>query len=323
MTATRDLTFDTLQLAQDGRVLTVYFSSPPLNFLNMAFIRDLDRLTSLVDDDATIGAVVLTGGVEGRFLTHADPREFGDLQRLPHPQVSMRVMEFVVPLLNLVMGIPGLVTAFERFGGVAGKGLAMGFRWKRATLRMNRSRVVYIAAINGPALEGGQEIVLACDLRYASDAPRLRMGNLEMIVGVIPGGGGTHRMLRMLGTARALEHILEAAPLTADEALRLGLIHRVVPEDQLLAQAQATGARLARRSPIAVAAAKRCIYFGAHRDLSSAFDLEMAGFLAAGLAPGPGRVLQPFLDDLERFGDTPHLANPAPWVEGTRVDLVS
>ena len=322
MTAVRDVSFDTLKLDQSGRVLTVYFSNQPLSFLNMAFIRDLDRLTQAVDDDPTVGAVVLTGGVPGRFLTHADPREFGDLQRLPHPQVSMGVMEVLVPLLNLLLAIPGLVTAVERLGGVAGKGLAMGFRWKRATLRMNRSRVVYIAAINGPTLEGGQEIVLACDLRYAADAASLRMGNLEMIVGVIPGGGGTHRMLRMLGTARALEHILEAAPLTADEALRLGLLHRVVAADQLLAYAQATGARMARRAPIAVAAAKRCIYFGARRALSSAFDLEMAGFLAAGLGPGPGRVLQPFLDDLERLGDTPHLSNPTPWVEGTRVDLV-
>lgn len=143
---------------------------PPLNFLTMAGIRDLDRLTSSVDHDATVGAVVLTGGVKGRFLTHADPREFGAFHNLPHPHLSMRTMEFVVPLLNVVLGIPGLVPALERLGGVAGKGLAMGYRWKRTILRMNRSRVVYIAAINGPTLEGGQEIVLACDLRYAADA---------------------------------------------------------------------------------------------------------------------------------------------------------
>ena len=322
MTAVRDLSFDTLRLDQNGRVLTVRYSSPPLNFLTMAFIRDLDRLTSCVDQDATIGAVVLTGGVEGRFLTHADPHEFGAIQKLPHPQVSMRVMEFVVPLLNLVLGIPGLVSAVDRFGGVAGKGLALGYRWKSSVLRMNRSQVVYIAAINGPTLEGGQEIVLACDLRYASDATWLRMGQLEMLVGVIPGGGGTHRLLRMLGTARALEHILEGAPLTATQAGALGLIHRVVPEHELLAEAQATGARLARRSPMSVAAVKRCIYFGANRSLSRGFDLEFAGFLATGFSRGAGRALQPFLDDLERLGDTPELADPKPWIEGTRVDLV-
>lgn len=321
MTAVRDLSFDTLRLEQDGRVLTARFSNPPLHFLNTAFVRDLDRLTSAVDQDATVGAVVLTGGVEGRFLTHADPREFGAFQKVPLPRLPMRVMEFVWPLLNLLLGFPGLVPLLDRLGGNAGKGLAMGHRWKRATLRMNRSRAVYIAAINGPVLEGGQEILLACDLRYAADAAHLRMGQLEMLVGVIPGGGGTTRLLHMLGTARALEHILEGAPLTAAEALALGLVHRVVPAQQLLAQAQATAARLARRSPMAVAAAKRCVYFGAHRALSSAFDLEFAGFLATGFSRAAGRALQPFLDDLERLGDTPELADPKPWVEGTRVDL--
>ena len=322
MTATRDLSFDTLQLEQNGRVLTARYSCPPLNFLTMAGIRDLDLLTSSVDHDATVGAVVLTGGVDGRFLTHADPREFGSFQKLPHPHVSMRTMEFVVPLLNLVLGIPGLVPALERLGGVAGKGLAMGYRWRRTILRMNRSRAVYIAAINGPTLEGGQEIVLACDLRYAADAPALRMGQLEMLVGVIPGGGGTHRLLRMLGTARALEHALEGAPLTAAEALALGLVHRVVPEQQLLVQAQATAARLARRSPMAIAALKRCLYFGSHLPIRRALDLEFAGFLATGFSSATGRSLQPFLDDVERLGDTPELADPKPWIEGTRVDLV-
>ncbi|MBK8020439.1 MAG: enoyl-CoA hydratase/isomerase family protein [Chloroflexi bacterium] len=322
MTATHDLTFDTLQLTQSGRVLTARYACPPLNFLTAAGVRDLDHLTSAVDRDPTVGAVVLTGGMEGRFLTHVDPHEFGALAKLPHPQVSMRVMEFVVPLLNLVLGIPGVVPLLERFGGVAGKGLAMGFRWKRTILRMNRSRAVYIAAINGPVLEGGLEIVLACDLRYAADAAHLRMGLLEMLVGLIPGGSGTNRLLRMLGTARALEHILEGAPLTASEALTAGLVHRVVPADQLLAEAQKTAARLARRSPFAVAALKRCLYFGAHLSFSSALNLELAGFTAAGLTPAAGRVVQPFLDDLERFGESPELADPEPWIEGTRVDLV-
>lgn len=321
MTAVRDLSFETLQLEQNGRVLTVRFSCPPHNFMTMAFGRDLDRLTSGVDDDATVGAVVLTGNVEGRFLTHADPREFGALQNLPFPRLSMRVMEFVVPLLNLLR-LPGLARALDRFGGVAGRGIVWAYRWKRTVLRMNRSGVVYIAAINGPTLEGGQEIALACDLRYIADAAHVRMGNMEMVVGVIPGGSGTHRMLRMLGTARALEHILEAAPLTAAEALAVGLVHRVVPERQLLAQAQATAARLARRNPVAVAAVKRCLYFGAHLRISRAIDVELAGFLAAGFTPASGRALQPFLEDLERLGDTPFLADPKPWVEGTRFDLI-
>jgi enoyl-CoA hydratase/carnithine racemase len=72
MTAARDLALETLQLEQDGRVLTARFSNPPLNFMTTGFIRELDQLTSSVDRDPTVGAVVLTGGVEGRFLTHLD-----------------------------------------------------------------------------------------------------------------------------------------------------------------------------------------------------------------------------------------------------------
>ncbi len=322
MTAVSDLSLETLQIEQDERVLTVRYSNPPLNFATTAFIRDLDRLTAAVDRDRTVGAVILTGGVRGRFLTHADPRELGGMQKVPHPQLPMRLMEPVAPLLTLLLDLPGVASMVERLGGEFGKGIVWGWRWKRTILRMNRSAAVYLAAINGPALGGGQEIALACDLRYASEAAHLRMGQIEMLVGVIPSGGGSQRLLRMLGTGRALEHILEGVPLAAAEALELGLIHRTMPEDQLLPETRATAARLSRRSPTAVAALKRCLYFGGDRRFAGALNLEEAGFLAAGSTPGAARALAPFLEDLTRLGDTPFLADPEPWIEGTRFDLV-
>jgi enoyl-CoA hydratase len=323
MTAAKDLSFETLQLKQAGRVLTARYSHPPLNFATTVFIRELDQLTLAVDRDRSVGAVVLTGGVEGRFLTHADPRELGGMQDLPHPQMSISAMRPVVFFLNALLRLPGLARLLKRFGGAPGKGIVWGFRWKRTILRMNRSGVVYLAAINGPVLGGGQEISLACDLRYAADTSELRMGQIEMLVGVIPGGGGSQRLLRMLGTARTLEHILEGVPLTAPEALEHGLVHRVVPAEQLLEEAHRAAARFARRSPAAIAALKRCVYFGLDRRFSRALDLEAAGFLAAGTAPGAGRALEPFLEDMERLGDTPFLADPEPWVDGTRFDQVS
>ena len=73
----------------------------------MAFVRELDRLTSSVDHDATVGAVVLTGGIEGRWLTHLDAGELGGMTKLQLPRLPMRVMEFVVPLLHLVRGCRG------------------------------------------------------------------------------------------------------------------------------------------------------------------------------------------------------------------------
>jgi enoyl-CoA hydratase/carnithine racemase len=318
----RDLPLQTLQLEQDGRVLTARFSNPPLNFMTTGFIRELAELTRGVDRDPTVGAVVLTGGVEGRFLTHLDAEELAGMQDLPHPKLSMRAAKVVVFLLNLVLLLPGVASLLERFGGAPGKGIVMGHRWKRLTLRMNRSAAVYIAAINGPVLDGGLEIVLACDLRYAADAAPLRMGQMELLVALIPGGGGSQRLLRMLGPARAFEYVFEGIPLTAQGALEHGLVHRVVPAEQLVAEAHATAARLARRSPTAVAALKRCLYFGTDRSLSRALDLENAGFLSAGSTKAASGVLKPFSEDLERLGDTPFLADPGPWIDGTRFDQV-
>ena len=322
MTGTRNLRFETLDLEQNGRVLTVRFSHPPLNFMPFSFIRDLDRLTSSVDRDPTVGAVILTGGIEGRCLTHLESDDLDSVQKALRFPLPMWLAHVMIPLLNWVAGLPGVAAALERFGGALGKGTALGCRWKRLTLRMNRSGVIYIAAINGPTLDGGLEIVLACDLRYTTDAPALRISQSEMLVGISPGGGGSQRIVRMLGTARAIEHMLEAAPLTAEQALALGLVHRIVPDQQLLAEAQATGARMARRQPVAVKALKRAVYFGMDRPLPQALDYELAGCAAAGVTPGARRAAQPYLDDLARLRDTPFLADPEPWVEGTRVDLV-
>src|SRR3954453_8189476 len=139
MTAARDLPLETLKLEQDGRVLTARFSNPPLNFMTTAFIRELAELTRGVDRDPSVGAVVLTGGIEGRFLTHLDAQELAGMQDLPHPKLPMRAAEVVLLVLNAVLRLPGVASLLERFGGAPGKGLVMRYRWKRLTSRMNRS----------------------------------------------------------------------------------------------------------------------------------------------------------------------------------------
>ena len=232
MKAARTLPLKTLRLEQNDRVLTAFFSNPPVNLADFAFLRELDLLTKAVDRDPSIGAVVLTGDVRGRFITHAHPGEIAAFAEMPHPAVSMGMVEPGLRMQNAFLGLPGVARVAERFGAV-GSGLVWGYRWKKTILRMNRSGTVYLAAINGPTLGGGQELTLACDLRYAADAPHVRMGQIEILAGQIPGGGGTQRLPGMLGTGRAMEHILEGTPVDAREALRLGLVHRLVPPDNL------------------------------------------------------------------------------------------
>lgn len=323
MKSARDLPLETIQLEQDNRVLTATITNPPLNMANPVFLRELAVLTKAVDRDLSVGAVVLTGGIEGRFLTHADPSDIGAMVARPHPALPMGFVEPGLRMLNVAMRLPGLGRAFERLGGAAGRGLVWGVRWKRTVLRMNRSGTVYLAAINGAALGGGQEIALACDLRYAADAKHVRMGQIEILAGQIPGGGGTQRLPAMLGSARALEHMLEGAPINAEAALELGLVHRLVPEHDLVKETQITAARLAQRQPTAVAALKRSVYFGTRgRSFGRGLDMELSGFVAGQLTRASAESLRTLNADIARLGDSPFLADPEPWIEGTRLQQV-
>jgi enoyl-CoA hydratase len=316
MMQTMDLSFDTLHVNQFGRVLTVRYVSRPHNFVTPAFIRDLDRLTKAADHDDTVGAIVLTGGIPGRFLTHADADALSGMDELPKP--PMRAVEAGWRAIDTIMGIPGSTRTAERFAGKLGNVAAWGRRWKKTVLRMNRSRVVYIAAINGPTLGGGHEIALACDLRYAADSDDIVLGQIEILAGLIPGGGGTQRLPRMIGTSRAIELMLEGAPITARQAHELGLVHRLVPAEALVEDAQATAARLSRRSPLAVAALKRAVYFDTALPLPDGMDREQAAFVALGTSPAAESAFRSFSDDIQRLGDTPFLADPQPWIDGTR-----
>src|SRR6478736_416296 len=114
-----------------------------------------------------------------------------------------------------------------------------------------------IAAIAGVALGGGCELALACDFRIASE--RARLGQPEILLGIIPGGGGTQRLPRLVGPAKAKDLIFTGRQVKADEALAMGLVDRVVPAEEVYEQAQAWAARLARGPAIALRAAKESV----------------------------------------------------------------
>lgn len=129
-----------------------------------------------------------------------------------------------------------------------------------------------VAALNGAALGGGLELALACDLRVAAEG--IELGLPEVGLGIIPGGGGTQRLPRLLGVARAKELILTARRVGAAEALALGLVSAVAPAARLGEEALALAARLARQAPVALRQAKRAIDQGLHLPLADGLDLE-------------------------------------------------
>ena len=153
-------------------------------------------------------------------------------------------------------------------------------RWSRlghaALAALEALPVPVIAAVNGYALGGGCELALACDWIYASE--RARFGQPEVGLGLVPGFGGTTRLVRRVGVAWAKELVLGGEPIDAATALRIGLANRVFPPDELVPAAIAAGERIASRGPLAVALAKRVIQEGQDADLRTAHALEQTAF---------------------------------------------
>lgn len=133
-----------------------------------------------------------------------------------------------------------------------------------------------IAAVNGFALGGGLEVAMACDFIYAST--KAKLGQPEVSLGVIPGFGGTQRLLRRVGTAMARELCYTGRLVSAEEGLRIGLVNRVCEPDELMAAAKATASEIAKQGPLAVAAAKRVILHGEGCTLETANELEAQAF---------------------------------------------
>jgi enoyl-CoA hydratase/carnithine racemase len=137
---------------------------------------------------------------------------------------------------------------------------------------MRRCEQPIIAAINGYALGGGCELAMCCDIRLASD--RAQFGLTEVTLGIIPGGGGTQRLPRLIGSGKALELILTGTRIDAHEACRLGLVQRVVPHEQLMAAVEGLAETIVSRAPLAVKYAKEAVVRGLELPLDEGLRVE-------------------------------------------------
>lgn len=136
--------------------------------------------------------------------------------------------------------------------------------------------VPIIAAVNGAAMGGGCEMTLACDFAYAADTARF--GLPEVGLGIMPGLGGTQLLARSVGERRAIEMLVSGRPLSAQEALEIGLVNRVAPAAELLSAALETARRIAGNAPLSVKALKHVVHEGYHLDLAAAMELELAHY---------------------------------------------
>jgi enoyl-CoA hydratase len=164
----------------------------------------------------------------------------------------------------------------ELAGISALEGRRLARRGQEIFRRFEISRKPTVAAVNGFALGGGCELAMACHVRIAADGAKF--GQPEVKLGVIPGYGGTQRLTRLIGRGRALQLLLTGEMIDAQEAYRTGLVNRVVPADQLLAQATSLVQQMLTNAPLALAACIEVVDHGGHLPLDDALDLEATRF---------------------------------------------
>lgn len=225
-------------------VLTATYSFPPMNYIGVAGTREMEALIESWKDPS-VRVVVIRGGVEGKFITHYDGGELA--------AIDPRVVENCRTLG---------VSPIPEYGGML--------------RRLQRLPKPVIAAMNGDAMGGGFEFCLACDIRIGERGD-YRYGLPETKLGLIPGGGGTQRLPRVIGLARATEFILRGRVVTPEAARDLGLVNELAVD--ATARAEALGRELAAMPALGLARAKRVMAEGAEVALDSGLEIENAAFL--------------------------------------------
>ncbi len=211
------MAYQNILLEQNGAIATITINRPnKLNALNKATLEELHEAVVDADSNTSIRVVILTGSGDKAFVAGADISEFSNYDTAQGADLARKGQDLV---FNTIQNL----------------------------------KTPVIAAVNGFALGGGLELAMACHFRVAST--NARMGLPEVSLGVIPGYGGTQRLGQIVGRGKAMEMIMSASMITADEALKYNLVNYVVAQEELLAFCEKLAGKICRNSSTAIAAA--------------------------------------------------------------------
>lgn len=215
------MNYDNLLITIENNTATVVINRPTkLNALNIATINDLHKAIKVLGKNKEIQVIILTGSGEKAFVAGADISEFAHFTIEEGTQLAFQGQEL---LFNFIENL----------------------------------KTPVIAAVNGFALGGGLELAMACHFRVASD--NAKMGLPEVSLGVIPGYGGTQRLPQLIGKGRAMEMIMTAGMITAEEAKQYGLVNHVVPQAELIEFCTGIAQKIMKNSPFAIGRAIKAI----------------------------------------------------------------
>ena len=252
------------EVQADG-VAIITLNNGKVTALSVDLLNELQQAATALSLDASIRAVVITGN--GRaFAAGADITQFA--QGAPEGEFGLSSRERITQIGEAFLGALNAVAALP---------------------------CPSIAAVSGVALGGGCELALACDFRLASTSARF--GQPEILLGIIPGGGGTQRLSRLVGSSVAKELIFSGRMVLADEALRIALVNRIVEPDQVLAEAKVWAQTLAAGPQHALRLAKSAIDQGLEGSLEDGLLLEQKLFVESITTPDAAVGVQSFLSD--------------------------
>lgn len=224
-----------IKISKEEGIGIITIDRPPVNALSKQVMEELGNVIDSVRADADVKAVIITGGGSLAFVAGADINEIAELR------------------------------SSQEAEAIAARGQAI-------INKIEDMQKPVICAINGVCLGGGNELAMACHIRIAGD--RARFGQPEITLGIIPGFGGTQRLPRLVGVSKAIELILTGDMINAQEAYRIGLIDKVVPQEEVLKYAKDVARKLASKGKAAVELALKAIKDGFRKPLQEGLSQE-------------------------------------------------
>ena len=239
-----------ISVRREGSVAIATITNPPMGYMDSGTVAELDAATAELAADESVRAIVITGGLPGVFVRHYSVVELGALSRSLRDRATVVDIDERVPERDI----------------------------DRLFRRIETMPKPVIAAINGLAMGGGFELTLACDIRVAEEGD-YEVGLPEIKVGILPGAGGTQKLARLVGTARALEMTLRGRTVSPKEAFELGIAQELTRRGEALERALAIAREMASKSPRAAGHIKRLVRMARETPLDEGLALERTLFL--------------------------------------------
>ena len=262
--------FDHLRIEDRGHYMICYLSNPPSHTLNSSGVQEIHKFLDIIEKKDDLRVLAFTGEGENVFIRHY---EVGELADSAEKNIES----------NKETGDPKELHAFHRM-----------------LLRLRELDAIVVAGINGNTAGGGCEFSLGCDLRVMADGDFL-IGLPETSVGILPGGGGTQRLSRLIGSSRALDLILHAKLLKPLEAYNLGIINKLLTEKKFKEELDEYCEDLVNRAPIALSQVKKIIHQGLEMTLEDSLLLEQKAFDVTMNSKDAARAMRSLLNAQENI----------------------